>query len=61
MLKPTRPLMAMNVTLLVKKRPWQSVRRMRLAFMRASVSLDAYEAVSPRLLAMGLRIARLGQ
>ena len=36
--KPTKPLMAMKVTLLVKNSPWQSVRRMRLAFIPGSVS-----------------------
>jgi hypothetical protein len=32
-LKPTRPLMAMKVTLLVRKSPWQSVRSQRFLFM----------------------------
>jgi hypothetical protein len=36
--RPTRPLMAMKVTLLVRNRPWQSVSRRRLAFMPPSVS-----------------------
>jgi hypothetical protein len=31
--KPTKPLMAMKVTLLVKKSPWQSVSKIKLAFM----------------------------
>jgi hypothetical protein len=47
--KPTKPLMAMKVTLLVKNRPWQSVSRIKLGFMRDSLSAAAYEKLSPRL------------
>ena len=36
--KPTKPLMAMKVTLLVKNKPWQSVSKMRFGFIPASVS-----------------------
>src|SRR5574343_855297 len=49
--RPTRPLMAMKVTLLVRNRPWQRVRRRRLAFMPPSVygrgGLSRAEARSP--------------